>query len=210
LDQDRARLTAAADEACRQAATYREERDAALRWQTEAARLSNELDAERSAVAGLRSELQASQATSQTQAEATQQALAGLCGERDQARAEVQRLGAAVKEQEEALRRERDRLDSELDGARAEGERVATQLQDQQRQADGLRSRLEELRRSLEEETAGREQARRGPRGGGRGGAGPALRRRALRAAPGVGCGTPGPAAAGGGAAPPQGGAGRP
>src|SRR5262249_41747910 len=45
FERDRATLAAAADEASRQAATYREERDAALRWQTESARLSDELDA---------------------------------------------------------------------------------------------------------------------------------------------------------------------
>jgi chromosome segregation ATPase len=120
--------------------------------------LEKELDAERSAVAGLREELRTSQATFQSQTEATQKTLTRIRGERSYWKIEVQRLTALVKEQE-TFRQERDRLGSELAEVRAAMEQTATRLQAESRTVEELRSALQALQRSLEETTAGRDKA---------------------------------------------------
>jgi chromosome segregation ATPase len=120
--------------------------------------LEKELAAERSIVAGLREELRTSQATFQTQAEATQTTLARVREERNHWKVEVERLNALVKEQE-IFRQERDRLGSELADIRATGEQTAARLQAETQTVEELRSRLQALERLVEEATAGREQA---------------------------------------------------
>src|SRR5262249_15411029 len=155
----------AADEACRQAATYREERDAALRGQTEAARLSKELDAERSAVAGLHSELQelrqaqAALDAAQAEGRTVAQQLEQRQGELEQARprlseseAALEHAAAAAQQRDEALA-ERDRLRAEAGHLReraARADALEKDLDAERSSATGLRSELQTFQTQAE------------------------------------------------------------
>src|SRR5262249_13237063 len=113
LDRERAAWTAAADEASRVAATQREELEAALRWQGEAARVRDELEALARRHAELEQDLEKERDQSQARfSEAEQRWRAesdALSGKLERA---VQQHDEAEQRAREAARQAQERLAS--------------------------------------------------------------------------------------------------